>query len=265
MSLKKLIGLMGQKTVIGQQAYTAAGTYSWTCPAGVTKISVVCVAQGADRGLYFSSPSYYKAGGGGGALAYTNNITVVPGNSYTVVVGEQDSAGVSGTNTTFNGTSCGAGFGKCPTTGTGGAGGAVINGTGGSGGAGGSDVVGSALGRTIAGGGGGGGYSGAGGRGVDTDGGNGTNGSGGGGGGGGYTLTSASLGIAGGTGINGSGGNGSVGGLDVGATAGSGGSGTGDNVAWYGGGNRATNATSAVRIIWPGDVRQFPSTRTADE
>jgi hypothetical protein len=31
----------------GQQAYTAPGTYTWTCPAHVTSISVVCVGAGS--------------------------------------------------------------------------------------------------------------------------------------------------------------------------------------------------------------------------
>ena len=63
----------GGSGVTGQQEYTTAGTYSWTCPAGVTRVSVVCVGGGS---------------GCGGALAYKNNITVVPGNSYSVVVGD---------------------------------------------------------------------------------------------------------------------------------------------------------------------------------
>ena len=57
----------------GQQAYTTAGTYSWVAPSGVTSISVVAVGGGG------------RAGGGGG-LGYKNNITVTPGNSYSVVI-----------------------------------------------------------------------------------------------------------------------------------------------------------------------------------
>ncbi len=33
----------------GQQAYTTAGTFSWTAPAGVTSVCVVCVGGGAVR------------------------------------------------------------------------------------------------------------------------------------------------------------------------------------------------------------------------
>lgn len=66
----------------GQQAYTTAGTYSWVAPANVTSVSVVAIGGGGG-GYKSSNPR----SGAGGALAYTNNITVTPGNSYTVVVG----------------------------------------------------------------------------------------------------------------------------------------------------------------------------------
>lgn len=64
----------GAADVVGQQAYTTPGTYSWTAPAGVTKVCVVCVGAGNGR----------RAGG----LGWKNNIAVTPGNSYTVVVGQ---------------------------------------------------------------------------------------------------------------------------------------------------------------------------------
>lgn len=67
-------------TTAGQQAYTTPGTYSWTAPSGVTSISVVCVGGGGSGGST-------GTGGGGGGLGWKNNITVVPGQSYTVVVG----------------------------------------------------------------------------------------------------------------------------------------------------------------------------------
>lgn len=65
----------------GQAEYTTAGTYSWTAPSGVTSVSVVCVGGGG------AGSAYFGCGGAGGGLAYKNNITVVPGVSYTVVVG----------------------------------------------------------------------------------------------------------------------------------------------------------------------------------
>ena len=60
-------------------AYT---TYTWTVPEGVTSISVVCVGGGGG-----GQPDHDGASGCGAALAYKNNITVVPGTDISVVVG----------------------------------------------------------------------------------------------------------------------------------------------------------------------------------
>lgn len=68
---------------IGQQAFTSQGTYSWTAPASVTSVSVVVVGGGGS-----GAKSHDAQGGGGGALAYKNNISVTPGTSYTVRVGD---------------------------------------------------------------------------------------------------------------------------------------------------------------------------------
>jgi hypothetical protein len=65
----------------GQTAYTTPGTYSWVAPAGVTSVSVVAVGGGG------ASENPPTTGGGGGGLRYRNNISVTPGASYTVVVG----------------------------------------------------------------------------------------------------------------------------------------------------------------------------------
>ena len=68
----------------GQQAYTTPGTYSWTAPATVTSVCVVCVGGG---GFGWVRSDGGGGGGGGGGLGWKNNIPVVPGTSYTVVVG----------------------------------------------------------------------------------------------------------------------------------------------------------------------------------
>jgi len=57
-------------------------TYTWVCPPGVTKVSAVCIGGGAGGGQQWA-----QAGGSGGGLGWKNNITVVPGQSYTVQVG----------------------------------------------------------------------------------------------------------------------------------------------------------------------------------
>ena len=71
--------------VTGSHVYSIPATYTWTCPSGVTSISVVCigggdsgdVANSSDQGgiSYFNSSSYLAgaggSGGGGGGTAAT--------------------------------------------------------------------------------------------------------------------------------------------------------------------------------------------------
>jgi hypothetical protein len=125
--------------------------YTWTCPAGVTSVSVVCI------------------GGGGGGVGSATGIHGIP----------VTQPGTTGSNTYFVNTTTCAGFGG--TSGSTGlfAGGTYFGTGGGNGGTNGS------TGKY--GGGGAGGYSGNGGNGCTTFGGTGSAGSGGGGGGGGST------------------------------------------------------------------------------
>jgi len=225
----------------GQQAYTSAGTYTWTAPAGVTKVSVVAVGGGASGGYGSGPVNNYPGGGGGGGggLGYKNNITVVPGNTYTVVVGaggqrqiyySSSTASQAAGATPRNGYSGGdsyfidattvkGGGGAGPITAGSGAGGGYVGDGGGAGGTG-KDPGGNSF--TGGGGGGAGGYTGAGG-----DGGNNstvaTAGSGGGGAGGNSYSTWGGAG-GGGVGLLGTGSNGAVSGtVSNGNTAGGGG------------------------------------------
>ena len=79
------------------QSYTTPGTYTWVAPDRVTNVSVVAVGGGAGGGgtrSYscctcggYGYGQYPGQSGGGGGLAWINNYSVTPGNSYTVVVG----------------------------------------------------------------------------------------------------------------------------------------------------------------------------------
>jgi hypothetical protein len=260
--------------VIGQQAYTSAGTYSWVAPSGVTSVSVVAVGTGGGV-----SGGNNSAGGGGGALAYANNLSVSSGNSYTVIVGAVNITGDGG-DSSFNSTCVKAGGGKRANVcynGSAGVGGQVIYGTGGAGGYGGCQYGGSAA---NAGGGGAGGYSGAGGRGG-WSGSAGADGTGGGGGGGGPGTGSGGTGGGGGGGVgilgqgsNGAGGTSGCKGGKAGSSGGNGASGYPGGAGCgglYGGGNGAvyygsngSPGVGAVRIIWPGNTRSFPSTNTGN-
>lgn len=178
----------------GQAEWLTPGTYTWTCPAGVTEVSAVCV--GAGGGGYSSWAS--NAGGGGG-LGWKNSIPVIPGKTYNVFVGARGQTngngnGWTGGNSYFINLSTVAGYGGG--NGTAGAytGGPNANGSGGGwvgdgGGAGGT--------ASYQGGGGAGGYSGnGGGSSANAP-------AGGGGAGGGYYSSTYGTGAGGGVGIYG--------------------------------------------------------------
>ncbi len=269
----------------GQQAYTTAGTYSWVAPAGVTKVSVVAIGGGAG--------GYGNTSGAGGELRYINNVSVTPGNSYSVTVGAGGchnlvSNQCHGKPSTFssviqangggvqNNWPCSGCVRNWQTT-------SGFGGTGYVGGQGRNGV-------SSAGGGGAGGYSGTGGLGGSSMS-SGSSGSGGAAGGGAGNRPYCGCvgffvgGAGGGTGILGAGCSGAGGTWNSGtntASGGGGGSGgnggqagqgsnTGNGGLYGGGGGSSGNgniagygAAGAVRIIWPGCTRQFPSTCTGN-
>jgi hypothetical protein len=276
----------------GQQEYTTPGTYSWTAPAKVRYVSVVCVGGGG-AGQIFTS---YSSGGGGGGLGWKNDIPVTPGNTYTVVVGaggikksaSNTTQAPSGEDSYFIDTSTVMGGGGEGGRYTGNnlinvaRGGTYVGDGGGNGGDGGPPVGTSGTTAYAYGGGGAGGYSGDGGYGgmYNQAGQPGQGGGGGAGGGGGsadYAGGGGGVGIYG-EGTSGTGGNGST----SNAFPGFGGSGgdngnngianvptTGGNYGGGGGGadgvlaEGGAGGSGAVRIIWGRD-RAFPSTSTED-
>lgn len=230
----------------GSQTYQGGGTYSWIAPTGVTSVSVVAIGGGAD-----SSSATYRAGG----LGYINNYSVTPGNSYTVFLGDSTQQTYFVNNSTVAGNggnfSAPAQYGNFVGTG-GGRGGLMSTGAGGGSGA--------------------GGYSGAGGNNQTSA----PAGGGGGGGGNGSYWGGGGVSVLG----QGSPGTGST------SSYGTGGSGGGNGTAdvycpgcscypsgYVGGrgGNFGGGASAgvigtlgagqaALRIMWPGSSRSFPST-----
>ena len=217
----------------GEVVFTANAT--WTCPPGVTSVSVVAVGGGGGGG------AFEGGGGGGGGLGWKNNIPVTPGQTYTVVVGSGgqvatvpdwdymlnppvtnipggDSYFISPTTVKGGGGSNGqgtewwiTGFGV-PFVRAGGGGGSYYGDGGGLGGTGGSDIVlNASIGSAGGGGAGAGGYRGNGGNGGSghwqlnsgTVGQAGTGGAGGGAGGGSGTMENGNgtTGGAGGGGV----------------------------------------------------------------
>lgn len=238
--------------VAGQITF-GGGTNNWVCPAGVTSVSFVMVSGG------YSNNNLN--GNFGGRLGYVNNHPVTPGASYTIVV--DNSPGGS--------TPSVVAFGRTLTTASSDTGTFTAKFSGGAGG------NGRIEGEDILGGGGGGaaGYSGNGGAGAAHNG-SATAGAGGAGGGGGRGSGLAFSGAAGGgVGILGEGASGAAGAVGTGGGGGSGGANGGNEDAaggQFGGGPGGSAYNSfinggqgIIRIIWPGDARLFPSTRTADE
>ena len=233
----------------GQQVWTSGFSNYWVCPAGVTSVSVLAIGKGRNGELSYTAGPVYSLNGYGAALSYINNYTVVPTTSYLVRVNY-------GATTSFVNDSTLKAAGQSNRVGDGG----------GNGGA--NTYVPGAF--TRMGGSGTGGYSGNGGVGSSAAAGpagvsggapGAGSGSGGKGGGGVGLLGEGSTGAASASGYQGRGGSGGAGNTTSihGALYGGGG-GTG-NTEYAGTGG----AGGAVRIMWPGADRQYPSTRTADE
>jgi len=292
--------------IFGQEEFTSPGTYNWLCPAEVTSVSVLCVGGGGggDAG---SDLIGVGGGGGGGALAFRNNITVIPGQTYSITVGSGGFGQITTGGTTIQEStdgesssafSCIAGGGRKGTRTSGGVGitgqnaaGGAVSGVfdGGFAGGAGGTIDTTNLGFRGPGGGGAAGYAGIGGAGArgqrppgtptSAAGFSGTAGQGGGGGGGGSGFSNDVIRVAtgalgGGVGLYGQGtsGAGGAGGSSV-VPAQNGGDGSGGSSGFYGAGGAGGVGTAdnrsgmdgingAVRIIWPGIVRRYPTTQT---
>lgn len=265
--------------------FTVPGLSTWVVPSGITSISVVCIGGGGGAG------SVNNYGGGGGALAYVNDISVTPGETINVNVGAGGLANWPSNVGLINGKPSYIirasapiqkyAFGLCSAGGgySSGLGGSVSVGSGGNSSS--SLDGGSSYSGYMSGGGGAGGYSGAGGTGgrQGYSGGLGAGGGGGGGAGGGGALGQWPGGNGGGVGIYGEGNSGAGGvGYYTSTTTynkwgNSGEAGSNGNGIAFGGGAGGMGLTviydktyfgigsnGAVRIVWPGTTRQFPST-----
>ena len=257
-----LRGLATANPSFGNAEWTTQGSYSWTCPAGVTSVCAIAIGAGGGYG----SVSQGGAGGGGGGTGWKNNIPVTPGQTYTIDVGDASPTGNGGDSGMRNGGGyyVKGGGGNAGSGTSGGSGGNYIGDGGGNGGNGGS---GSNSPRQYGGGGGAGGYQGNGGNGgYDTNAsGNwvshaGTDGTGGSGAGSHAGAQGGGVSIYG-EGASGVSANGQEGG--------SGGYGTnaGNQLEGKFGGGRGSNTPSlnwggATRLVWSvdGSPVAFPST-----
>lgn len=99
---------------IGQSLILATG--SFVVPANVGLISVVTVGRG---GQGMTDGSTYTSGGGGGGLAYVNNIAVTAGETLTVTISDTETMLQRGGTTLCRATAGSTTFGGTATTGTG--------------------------------------------------------------------------------------------------------------------------------------------------
>lgn len=100
---KMLVGLVvvGLYLLFAPSAYAITETFTssgtWTCPAGVTSVTVeVWGAGGGGGGDNTKSSNTGGSGGGGGAYAKLNTYAVTPGNNYSYTVGLAGAAGAIG-------------------------------------------------------------------------------------------------------------------------------------------------------------------------
>ena len=101
---------LGIQTFAQVNTYSVAGTYSWVCPPGVTSVIVEAWGGGGAGGGTGTTTGTLRIGGGGGGGAYgRSTLTVIPGTTYTIVVGAggtgvSAAAGNPGGTSSFNST-----------------------------------------------------------------------------------------------------------------------------------------------------------------
>ncbi|MEA4982886.1 MAG: glycoside hydrolase family 3 C-terminal domain-containing protein [Paludibacter sp.] len=96
------IGMIANAQIV--VPFTTAGTTTWTCPDGITSITVECWGGGGAGGTGKNSSATQtrpvKGGGGAGGGYAKKVVSVIPGTNYTVVVG---AGGISAPDATVNG------------------------------------------------------------------------------------------------------------------------------------------------------------------
>jgi hypothetical protein len=83
--------------------YSTAGVYNWTCPAGVTSLSVACWGGGGGGGFGGTAAGSGGDGGGGGAYSI-KTVTVTPGTTYVITVGAGGASDTEGGDSWFGST-----------------------------------------------------------------------------------------------------------------------------------------------------------------
>lgn len=119
-------GSPNKPVVNGVALYSTAGTFSWVCPAGVTKVRAKIWGGGGGGGGSGTAAGSAATSAGGAGYA-EKVLDVVPGTSYAVVVGAGGTAGPGGGSPAAGGTGGTSSFGGVLSA-TGGTGGVAANG-----------------------------------------------------------------------------------------------------------------------------------------
>ncbi|MEI6821055.1 MAG: LamG-like jellyroll fold domain-containing protein, partial [Bacteroidota bacterium] len=95
-------------TTITSVAFTTAGNSTWTCPTGVTSVTIQCWGAGGGGGA--TAVKYSLAGGGAGGSYVQYNLPVTAGNVYNLTVGA-GAAATNGGSSYFGNTTAGSSTG----------------------------------------------------------------------------------------------------------------------------------------------------------
>lgn len=84
---------------------TFGASTTWVCPANVTAVQVECWGAGGAGGSAYKpvSGNAFGGGGAGGSYAKKNEVSVVPGTSYTISIGAGGVSAISPSLTTVSG------------------------------------------------------------------------------------------------------------------------------------------------------------------
>lgn len=86
----------------GNGLFDTAGTYTWTCPAGVTVIKLLVVGGGGGGNAGYHNGGVGSGGGGGAECNGWGEVSVTPGKTYNITVGAGGKGGTGGGPNNWN-------------------------------------------------------------------------------------------------------------------------------------------------------------------
>jgi hypothetical protein len=91
-------GVLGYSSGSSAVTFATNGNYTWTCPTGITQISVACYGAGGGGGGGGNSNGPEQGGesAGGGEYAAEPNFAVIPGSVYSIIIGQGGQGGTTG-------------------------------------------------------------------------------------------------------------------------------------------------------------------------